>query len=47
MSHKVFKRNLLTNGYGIKISKLENFDIDDMDDWKIAESVFKSLKNDK
>ncbi len=47
INYKTFKKNLSNNGYGIKISKLENFDIDDMDDWKIAVSVFKSLKNDK
>ncbi len=46
INYKNFKKNLLKNGYGIEISKLENFDIDDMDDWKIASSVFKSLKND-
>jgi len=46
INYKNFKKKLLKNGYGIEISKLENFDIDDMDDWKIATSVFKSLKND-
>tara|TARA_B100000989_G_scaffold221637_1_gene169352 strand:+ start:178 stop:891 length:714 start_codon:yes stop_codon:yes gene_type:complete len=46
ISYKNFKKNLLKDGYGIEISKLENFEIDDMDDWKIATSVFKSLKND-
>mgnify|MGYP000341710571 CR=1 FL=1 len=46
-NYKIFKKNLSDNGYGFEISKLENFDIDDMEDWKIAESVFKSLKNDK
>lgn len=38
-----FKKNLCKNGYGVKISKLENFDIDDMEDWKIASTVFKNL----
>ncbi len=47
INYKIFKKNLLQHGNGIEISKLENFDIDDKDDWKIAESVFKSLKNDK
>ena len=47
INYKTFKKNLLNTGYGIKISKLENFDIDDMHDWKIAISVFKSLRNDK
>jgi len=42
--YKTFKKNLLDNGKGIEISKLENFDIDDMQDWKIALSVFKSLR---
>ena len=45
--YEIFKKNLLNNGHGIEISKLENFDIDDMQDWKIAISVFKSLKNDR
>ena len=40
-------KKLSQNGYGIHISKLENFDIDDIDDWKIAVSVFKSLRNEK
>jgi CMP-N,N'-diacetyllegionaminic acid synthase len=47
INYKIFKKNLSKNGYGIEISKLENFDIDDMEDWKIAISVFKSLKNDR
>ncbi len=47
INYKIFKENLSKNGYGIEISKLENFDIDDMEDWKIATSVFKSLKNDR
>ena len=45
--YEIFKKNLLSNANGIEISKLENFDIDDMQDWKIAVSVFKSLKNDR
>ncbi len=44
VDYKVFKKKLSSNGYGVEISKLENFDIDDMDDWKIAESIFRSLK---
>ena len=40
-------KNLSKNGYGVEISKLENFDIDDMEDWKIAISIFKSLRNDR
>ena len=47
INYKTFKKKLLSNGYGIEISKLENFDIDDAEDWKIAISVFKSFKNDK
>jgi CMP-N-acetylneuraminic acid synthetase len=47
INYKTFKKNLSDRGYGIEISKLENFDIDDIDDWKIASSVFKSLQNDK
>ena len=47
INYKVFKENLSKNGYGVKISKLENFDIDDMEDWKIASSVFKAIRNDK
>ena len=45
INYKIFKRNLVKNGYGLELSKLENFDIDDMEDWKIAISVFKSLRN--
>ena len=44
VDYKFFKKKLSNSGYGVEISKLENFDIDDMDDWKIAESIFKSLK---
>jgi len=44
ISYKIFKKNLTINGYGFELSKLENFDIDDKVDWKIATSVFKSLK---
>ena len=47
IDYKVFKKNLSKDGYGVKISKLENFDIDDMEDWKIASSVFKTIRNDK
>ena len=47
INYKIFKKNLSKNGYGVEISKLENFDIDDMEDWKIAVSVFKSLRNDR
>jgi len=47
INYKTFKKNLSDNGHGLEISKLENFDIDDMEDWKIAVSVFKSLQNDK
>ena len=47
ISYKNFKKNLSKNGHGVKLSKLENFDIDDMSDWKIAESVFKSIQNDR
>lgn len=43
-NYKTFKRNLSNNGYGFELSKLENFDIDDHADWKIATSVFKSIK---
>ena len=42
-----YLKKMLSNANGIEISKLENFDIDDMQDWKIAVSVFKSLKNDR
>jgi N-acylneuraminate cytidylyltransferase len=47
INYKIFKKNLSKNGYGVKISKLENFDIDDMEDWKIASSVFKTIQNDR
>jgi|694.fasta_scaffold43280_4 CMP-N-acetylneuraminic acid synthetase len=46
-NYKIFKKNLLNNGYGIKISKLENFDIDNREDWQIALSVFNSINNDR
>lgn len=39
-----FKKKIIKRGFGFKLSKLENFDIDDLDDWKIAESIFKTLK---
>lgn len=44
-SHYEFKKRFLNNPSGIKLSKLDNFDIDDKEDWKIAEAVFKK-KND-
>ena len=39
--HYKFKKKFLDNPCGIKLLKLDNFDIDDKDDWKIAEAVFK------
>lgn len=45
--YEIFKKNLLKNGYGIKLSKLENFDLDDMEDWIIAKNLFKLLKKIK
>ncbi len=47
INYKIFKKKLVKKGYGIELSKFENFDIDDLYDWKIALSVFKFLKNDK
>ncbi len=47
INYGIFKKKLLKNGYGIKLSKLENFDIDDMDDWNIASNIFKLFKNYK
>jgi len=44
INYKTFKKKLTINGYGFELSKLENFDIDDKNDWKIAKSVFKLLK---
>ena len=46
-NYKSFKKNLSNNGHGFELSKLENFDIDDLEDWKIASIIFKSLKNVK
>ena len=42
IDYKNFKRKLCKNSHGVKLSKLENFDIDDMSDWKIASTIFKS-----
>ena len=47
IDYEIFKKNLLKNGYGIKLSKLENFDLDDMEDWIIAKNLFKLLKKIK
>ncbi len=44
-NYKLFKKKLSYNGYGIELSKLENFDIDDQYDWEISSTVFKYLKN--
>ena len=44
-NYKLFKKKLSYNGYGIELSKLENFDIDDLNDWKIASAVFQCFKN--
>tara|TARA_Y100000816_G_scaffold157265_2_gene112231 strand:+ start:8792 stop:9514 length:723 start_codon:yes stop_codon:yes gene_type:complete len=46
-NYKSFKKNLSNNGHGFELSKLENFDIDDLEDWKIASIIFKSIKNVK
>ena len=43
INYKVFKEKLIKKGRGVELSKPENFDIDDMDDWKIALNLFKSL----
>jgi len=47
IDYEIFKKNLLKNGYGIKLSKLENFDLDDMEDWILAKNLFKLLKKNK
>ena len=47
VDYEIFKKNLLNSGYGVRLSKLENFDIDDMEDWIIASNIFKLLKNSK
>ena len=41
-----FKKRFLNNPCGIKLSKIDNFDIDDKEDWKIAEAVFQIKNND-
>lgn len=47
-SYKSFKKQLLkSNNKNIFLSKLENFDLDDLYDWKIAELVHKKFYNAK
>ena len=44
-NYEIFKKNLLikNNHVPIFLNKLHNFDIDDLDDWKIAETLFTNL----
>lgn len=44
MNYRDFKKKLINNSYGVELSKLQNFDIDDTDDWKIALNIFKYIK---
>ena len=44
-NYDLFKKNLLIkkNHMPIFLNKLQNFDIDDLEDWKIAETIFSRL----
>ena len=46
INYETFKKNYPKTSWNSHI-KIRNFDIDDIDDWKIAVSVFKSLRNEK
>jgi pseudaminic acid cytidylyltransferase len=47
-SYTSFKNEISQNGYlPFKLPKLRNFDLDTPEDWKIAETVFKSIFLDK
>ena len=44
VNYKIYKSKIIQNGINpIPLPKTKNFDLDDMEDWKIAESVFKSI----
>ena len=45
-NYETYKKIILKKGVNpIPLTKIKNFDLDDMDDWKIAEAVFKSTTN--
>ena len=47
-SYNNFKQTLINDGnYFVKIDKKFLFDIDDLEDWYLAEKIFNVLKNDK
>ena len=47
-SYRLFKKQLLKkNNKNIFLNKLENFDLDDHYDWKIAETIYKKFYNAK
>lgn len=44
IDYNAYKKEIIQNGtLPIPLSKLHNFDLDDLDDWSIAESVFKGI----
>ena len=44
IDYNIYKNEIIQNGsLPIPLPKTRNFDLDDMDDWKIAEAVFRGL----
>jgi pseudaminic acid cytidylyltransferase len=44
VDYETYKNEIIQNGsLPIQLPKTRNFDLDDMDDWRIAEAVFKGL----
>jgi CMP-N-acetylneuraminic acid synthetase len=44
-SFESYKKEIFTNGFsGIPLSKQNNFDLDDVEDWFIAEAIFEALR---
>lgn len=44
ISYENFKMEIIRNGYfGVKLPKMRNFDLDDLEDWEIAEAVMGKL----
>ena len=45
-SYENFKKEIISNGYlGVDLKKTRNFDLDDLEDWAIAEAVMKGILN--
>ena len=43
-NYEIYKKHILKNGvHPIELSKVRDFDLDDHDDWKIAEIIFRNL----